>query len=96
MVFAFDREHSEERLARCVQCMYTELGDPDNIDAPTDDYSHIPINTDMLAFLADGITAAGAKRGVLSDPVQMRSILGYEDWIYRATCGTERDPGLWY
>jgi hypothetical protein len=74
--------------------MYARLGDPVNSNVPDGDYSHIPINDEMVDLLADGIIASGAE--VLADPDKMKIILRYEDWMYRATSGCERDPGLWY
>jgi hypothetical protein len=42
--------------------------DPVNSNVPDGDYSHIPINDEMVDLLADGIIASGAE--VLADPTR--------------------------
>lgn len=96
MMVSFDKTDGEERLTKCLQAIYTQLGEPNHPDKPVGDFDHIPMNYEMLSLLGNGMTASGAKADALADPVKMATILRFENWFYRATSGRDRDPGLWY
>jgi hypothetical protein len=70
MAFAFDRENSEERLSRCMQCMFVELGQPDNANVPIGDY--LISRSPVWSPSGRRYDRFGAKRVAPEDPEQCK------------------------